>query len=60
MTVEILVDRAGMVRFRLTSWRSWDLLQVDSDFLASPPELNPMIDCQVRLLQTDARDCAEV
>lgn len=39
-----------MVGFvRLTSWRSFDLLHVDSAFLESPPEMNSMTDCQVRL-----------
>ncbi|TWW57144.1 hypothetical protein D4764_08G0011310 [Takifugu flavidus] len=37
-----------MVRFvRLTSWRSWDLLNVDSGILElPPPELNLTTDCQ--------------
>lgn len=47
-----------MVRFvRLTSWRSWDLLNVDSGILEFPaPELNLQTDCQVRRLRTDTRD----
>lgn len=45
-----------MVRFvRLTSWRSWDLL--DSALL-EPPELSLGSDCQVKPLG-DGPDCAE-